>query len=212
MERANGVLQDRLIKLMRLAGIASWEAGNAFLPAFLVDYNGRFARPAREPEDAHAPACPPERLRDILCLKETRKLSRQLTCQYHQQWLRILPPKGWERRLIGAAVEIRAHLNSALAICHNSQVLAHELLVARPQAPVVDAKVCSGPPGACQAFSPASLAPAVFSSSGSRAPQLGLLGREDVMSRHHCLTRKAVNPSVAIPTQSHEQTGRPDLG
>ena len=71
---------------------------------------------------------------------------------------------------------------------------------------------CSGPPGACQAFSPASLAPAVFSGSGSRAPQLGLLGREDVMSRHHCLTRKAVNPSVAILTQSHEQTGRPDLG
>ena len=138
MERANGVLQDRLIKLMRLAGIASWEAGNAFLPAFLVDYNGRFARPAREPEDAHAPACPPERLRDILCLKETRKLSRQLTCQYHQQWLRILPPKGWERRLIGAAVEIRAHLNGPLAICHNSQVLAHELLVARnrPVTPV----------------------------------------------------------------------------
>lgn len=58
VERANGVLQDRLVKLMRLAGIASWEAGNAFLPEFLVDYNGRLARPARQPEDAHAPACP----------------------------------------------------------------------------------------------------------------------------------------------------------
>jgi len=29
VERANGVLQDRLVKLMRLAGVASWEAGNA---------------------------------------------------------------------------------------------------------------------------------------------------------------------------------------
>jgi transposase len=146
VERANGVLQDRLVKLMRLAGIASWEAGNAFLPDFLADYNGRFAQPPGEPEDAHAPNCPPERLYDILCLKETRKLSRQLTCQYHQQWLRILPPKDWERRLIGAAVEIHAHLNGILTICHNGQVLAHELLAARPQAPVVDAKVVQARP------------------------------------------------------------------
>ena len=43
MERANGVLQDRLVKLMRLAGIASWEAGNAFLPEFLADYNDRLS-------------------------------------------------------------------------------------------------------------------------------------------------------------------------
>ena len=84
VERANGVLQDRLVKVMRLAGIASWDAGNAFLPEFLGDHNGRFGQPPGEPEDAHAPACSAERLAGILCLKETRKLSRQLTCQYHQ--------------------------------------------------------------------------------------------------------------------------------
>ncbi len=146
VERANGILQDRLVKLMRLADLASWEAGNAFLPEFLADDNRRFAQRPGEPEDAHAPACPPERLHGILCLKETRKLSRQLTCQYHQQWLRILPPKGGERRLIGAGVEIRAHLNGALEVLHNGQVLAHELLAARPQAPVVDAKVVQARP------------------------------------------------------------------
>ena len=45
VERANGTLQDRLVKEMRLAGIASIEAGNAFLPAFMADYNARFAKP-----------------------------------------------------------------------------------------------------------------------------------------------------------------------
>src|SRR5690606_40032355 len=90
VERANGVLQDRLVKLMRLQGVESWEAGNAFLPGFLADYNARFARPPEEPEDAHAPAALPDRLRAILCIKNQRKLSRQLTCQYQQQWLRIL--------------------------------------------------------------------------------------------------------------------------
>ena len=35
VERANGTLQDRLVKEMRLAGIDTIEAGNAFLPAFM---------------------------------------------------------------------------------------------------------------------------------------------------------------------------------
>ena len=131
---------------MRLAGIASWDAGNAFLPEFLADYNQRFARPPAEPEDAHAPTCSPERLRVILCLKETRKLSRQLTCQYHQQWLHVLPLKDWERRLMGAEVEIRAHLDGALDVVHHDKELAYEMLIARPQAPVVDAKVVQARP------------------------------------------------------------------
>jgi hypothetical protein len=54
VERANGTLQDRLVKEMRLAGISTMEAGNAFLPAFMEDYNRRFAkaRLAREFLDA----------------------------------------------------------------------------------------------------------------------------------------------------------------
>ena len=44
VERANGTLQDRLVKEMRLAGISTIEAGNAFLPAFMADYNRRFAK------------------------------------------------------------------------------------------------------------------------------------------------------------------------
>ena len=37
VERANGTLQDRLVKEMRLVGISTIEAGNAFLPAFMED-------------------------------------------------------------------------------------------------------------------------------------------------------------------------------
>lgn len=39
VERANGKLQDRLVKEMRLCGIDTIEAGNAFLPAFMEAYN-----------------------------------------------------------------------------------------------------------------------------------------------------------------------------
>ena len=37
-------LQDRLVKEMRLSGIDTIAAGNAFLPAFMEQYNARFAK------------------------------------------------------------------------------------------------------------------------------------------------------------------------
>lgn len=46
VERANQTLQDRLIKEMRLEGISSIEAANAWLDTFIADFNRRFARPA----------------------------------------------------------------------------------------------------------------------------------------------------------------------
>src|SRR6476469_6442687 len=48
VERANGTLQDRLVKEMRLRDIDTVAAGNAFLPTFMADYNARFSnRPFR---------------------------------------------------------------------------------------------------------------------------------------------------------------------
>jgi hypothetical protein len=42
VERKNATLQDRLVKEMRLAGVNSLEAGNAFLEAgFLADHDRR---------------------------------------------------------------------------------------------------------------------------------------------------------------------------
>jgi hypothetical protein len=43
VERANGTLQDRLVKEMRLSGVDTIEAGNAFLPSFMEKYNARFS-------------------------------------------------------------------------------------------------------------------------------------------------------------------------
>ncbi|AHG50170.1 hypothetical protein RLEG12_00785 (plasmid) [Rhizobium leguminosarum bv. trifolii CB782] len=41
VERLNRTLQDRLVKELRLAGIDTMEAGNAFLPGFTVDYSSQ---------------------------------------------------------------------------------------------------------------------------------------------------------------------------
>ncbi|MBY0395459.1 MAG: ISNCY family transposase, partial [Thermoleophilia bacterium] len=55
VERLWGTLQDRLVAELRLAGIATIEAANAFLPGFLERHNMRFAVPAADPEPAWRP-------------------------------------------------------------------------------------------------------------------------------------------------------------
>ena len=83
VERANQILQDRLVKELRLAGISDIDAANAFLPGFLSDYNLRFAVPPQNPSDAHRPVLhDPQELDWIFSLHAQRKLSKNLTFQY----------------------------------------------------------------------------------------------------------------------------------
>lgn len=80
VERVNRTLQDRLVKELRTAGISTIEAGNAFLPAFMARFNARFAVTPARPDDRHRPLnIAPDRLRDILCRREQRYVSRDLT-------------------------------------------------------------------------------------------------------------------------------------
>ena len=55
VERMNGTLQDRLVKELRLHGVHTMEAANAFAPAFMADFNTRFAKAPRSDFDAHRP-------------------------------------------------------------------------------------------------------------------------------------------------------------
>jgi hypothetical protein len=57
VERVFGTLQDRLVKELRLAGISTIEAANAWLPGFVEDYNKRFGR---VPANAKKSAAPPD--------------------------------------------------------------------------------------------------------------------------------------------------------
>ena len=80
VERANETLQDRLVKELRLGGIDSIDQANAFLPDYMADHNRRFARPPRNPQDAHRRVLHDAASLDlILSLHSTRKLSRNLT-------------------------------------------------------------------------------------------------------------------------------------
>lgn len=84
VERANQTLQDRLVKEMRLQGISGLEAGNAFAPHFMADFDQRFAVVPADARDAHRPLRPTEDLDLIFTRQETRTLSKNLTLQYRK--------------------------------------------------------------------------------------------------------------------------------
>jgi transposase len=84
VEHANQVLQDRLVKEMRLRGISSREAGNAYLPEFIEDFNRRFAVQPTSQHDAHRPLAAQDDLARILTWQEHRTLSKNLTLQFEK--------------------------------------------------------------------------------------------------------------------------------
>ncbi|HVI19331.1 MAG TPA: ISNCY family transposase, partial [Gaiellales bacterium] len=116
VERVNRTLQDRLVKELRMAGIGGIEAGNAFLPGFMARFNARFAVAPARPGDLHRPLdVAPERLRAILCRREQRYVSRELTLSYDR--LRImLERNGTTVRLAGKYVDTYAFADGGLEV------------------------------------------------------------------------------------------------
>jgi transposase len=83
VERANGILQDRLVKEMRLQAISDMATANAYLPEFIEHYNKKFAVEPKNSVDAHVKLNGNENLDLIFCFKENRVLSKNLELSYY---------------------------------------------------------------------------------------------------------------------------------
>jgi len=88
VERMNGVLQDRLVKALRLAGIKDLESANRFLEEkFLPGFNRRFARRAASPVDVHRAV--PRNLDEVLSWEEERVVQGDWTVACEGQWYQL---------------------------------------------------------------------------------------------------------------------------
>lgn len=105
VERMNGVLQDRLVKELRLRGISSMAAANAYALTFMADFNARFAKVPRSDFDAHRPVRGDEDLARIFCWREWRKVSQSLTLQYAKV-MYLLEDRPEHRQLIHRYLEV----------------------------------------------------------------------------------------------------------
>jgi hypothetical protein len=106
---------------LRLHGIATRAAANAFLPRFIADYNRRFARPPADPTPAWRR--PPRDLPLVLSCRYTRVVARDNTVRLGPRWLqRPAGPGGrsWAR----CRVELRECLDGRLVTLTAGRVLA----------------------------------------------------------------------------------------
>jgi len=114
-ERLNRTFQDRLVNELRVAGIRSLEAANAYLTdTFLPQHNATFARTPRDPASAFVPLGAVD-LDTILCHEETRIVARDNTVTLHQQVLQIAPQPG-RRSCAGLEVVVRRHLDGRYTV------------------------------------------------------------------------------------------------
>jgi len=126
VERANGTLQDRLVKELRLRGLNDPAAAAPFLPEFMADYNARFAKAPAVAYDAHRPLRPEDDLAQLFTLQETRRISRQLTVHYKRD-LYVLEDSVATRRLRGAAVIVSEAEDGTVTLRSNGRVLPARL-------------------------------------------------------------------------------------
>jgi len=88
VERMNGVLQDRLVKALRLAGINDMKRANEFLAIdYLPGFNRKFQVEPASMADAHR-AIPPK-LDEILSWEEQRVVQRDWTVACQGKWRQL---------------------------------------------------------------------------------------------------------------------------
>lgn len=94
IERLWGSLQQRLVKEMRLAGVNTLEAANAFLPAFIPRYNARFAKQPADPQTLWVPIAPDTDLDYYFSTHDTRVVSCDHTISWQGRIFQILQRPG----------------------------------------------------------------------------------------------------------------------
>jgi transposase len=130
VERMNGVLQDRLVKALRLAQINDLDSANRFLDqAYLREFNRRFARKAASPLDAHQGL--PRNLDEVLSWEQERVVQRDWTVACEGQWYQ-LDRQHEALSLAGRKVVVRTLRNGRVQLVYRGQKLKWRPLPDRP--------------------------------------------------------------------------------
>jgi transposase len=133
IERRHGVLQDRLVKELRLRGIKDLEAANEFLASeFLESVNGKFGHSAASSVDYHRPVPAGLRLEDVFVFEEQRTVQNDWTICWDGRWFQIsgparnLPPRREK-------ILVRRRLDGSSALLRRGRPLQFHELPGRPK-------------------------------------------------------------------------------
>lgn len=126
VERLFKTLQDRVVKELRLAGIATMEDANRFMEGYLPRYNRRFAVPPDQKGDLHRPKPLARDLARCLCIKTPRCLRKDLTIAHAGQLYQI------HDTVRATHVQVEDQIDGTRRITHHGRVLGFHVIAARP--------------------------------------------------------------------------------
>ncbi len=125
VERLWGVLQDRLVSELRLAGANDLHSANRVLRCFVADYNRRFARTPREAAKAWRPAS--QNLERICSFRHERIVSNDNVVQWEGRRFQI-PPQNRRFSFAGAKVQLYQALDGRVSLYYGETRLQHTQL------------------------------------------------------------------------------------
>ena len=116
VERLWATLQDRLVSELRVRRITTVAAAHAYLPAFIADFNRRFAKP---PATAQAVwRRPPKALPLVLSCRYSRVVGHDNTVTLGERWVQLRGARSYA----GVRVEVRELLDGRLLALHDGAV------------------------------------------------------------------------------------------
>ena len=121
VERLWQTLQDRLVSELRLRGIRTLAEANAFLPAFIADFNRRFSVPPVAPTGRWRR--PPRDLAQLLSCRYRRRVARDHTVPLGRRWVQ-LPRAPHGQSYAERRVEVRELLDGRLLVFSDARLLA----------------------------------------------------------------------------------------
>jgi len=131
VERRNGLLQDRLVKELRLQGISDLVRANQFLEEeFLPDLNRRFTVAPASAADVHGAV--PRHLEEVLGWEEERVVQRDWTVAWDGRWYQLGPEEA-HRNLVGRKIIVRRLRDGREQLLKGREKLRWRQLPARPQ-------------------------------------------------------------------------------
>ena len=131
VERMNGVLQDRLVKALRLAGINDLASANRFLDqTYLREFQRLFARVAASPLDVHRSV--PRNLDEVLSWEAERVVQRDWTVACDGHWYQ-LDRHHEALSLAGRKVVVRTLRDGRVQLAYRGGKLQWRKLPGRPQ-------------------------------------------------------------------------------
>ncbi len=122
VERAHQTLRDRLVKELRLRGISTMAAANAFAEEYMSSYNARFAQPPASHQNAHRPLRPRDNLDEVLRWKEQRRLTNNLALHY-KRMLFVVEETPAALAARGQLVDVHETIDGTVHVSHRGREL-----------------------------------------------------------------------------------------